>query len=154
MKHVKGCRAVFLGIGLLLLCGAALGQYEITASSFMGGSGENDAIFGARIQSDGTIVLGGNLGEERPGGQWPILLNGVYPGTPGTVVRLSPDGDTILSVTRLCGEIWDMAIDGNDNIYLATGVGGLVKLNAEANAVVWTRLAGQYVYRVDLRGYF
>ena len=88
-------------IGLALICvlllgvptaqaapPGASGDYKIVASSFLGG-GLDDAVVGARIQSDGTIVLalnfgpdlvrprpenqGGGHGKERPEGR---LLRG------------------------------------------------------------------------------
>ena len=48
----------------LALCGQAAAQesgYRIVASSYLGGRGDDDAVVGAALQADGTVILAANL---------------------------------------------------------------------------------------------
>ncbi|MCC5839355.1 MAG: putative Ig domain-containing protein [Opitutales bacterium] len=122
------------------------GQFDISAASYLGGSGGTDSVNGAVIQEDGTIVLAANLDNAHP----PALANHVLgAGGNAAIVRLSADGRTILSVTRLADRVHDLSSDAEGNLYVAAGVFGLIKLNPEADAVIWTRLQGEQVWRVD-----
>lgn len=116
--------------------------------SYLGGAGR-DAVRGAEIQSDGTIVLAANISDARPGDLEPILLGDSTPTTPGAILRLSPDGKQVLSVTRLANEVADLSLDGADNIYVAARVAGLIKLTPEADVISWTRPSGGTCDRVD-----
>jgi len=111
----------------------------LDTSSWLGGSG-TDYVKEAEIQADGTIVLAAVITDSAPGGLTPILLNGATASTAGAIVRLSPDGKTVLSVTRLANEIGDMALDAAGNIYVAARSQGIIKLNPTATRVLWTRL--------------
>jgi hypothetical protein len=106
----------------------AADEFEIGASSFLGASGFDDNVVGARIQADGTIVLAANLG---PG----IKLQGasVAAGKNGCLVRLSPDGKKLLGIAGVAKELKDMAIDEKDNLYLAAGGDGFLKLSPKGD---------------------
>lgn len=113
--------------------------YDISASSYIGGSDANDSVRGCAIQSDGTVILAANIGDATPGGVTPILLNGATSSSPGAIVRLSPDGTTVLSVTRLADLVLDLVVDDSDNIYVALWTQGMVKLNPTATSVLWSK---------------
>lgn len=142
-------RFVYLTLFALATLSAHAGEFTVSTNSYLGGPGDLDEIRGARVQSDGTIVLGAVIGSAAPGGAPSILLNGADTLTPGAVVRLSQDGQSVLSVTRLSGEIWDLSVDGSDNIYVAAGTDGLIKLNPTATSILYQKRSGNYIYRVD-----
>jgi len=123
-------------------------MYEVTASSYIGGSGADDSVRGCAIQSDGTVVLAANIGDAAPGGLTPILLSSATSSSPGAVVRLSPDGRTVLSVTRLADLVLDLAVDENDNVYVALWSEGVIKLNSTATSVIWSKSPGS-VARIE-----
>lgn len=122
--------------------------YDLSTSSFLGDGGNSDAVRGARIQSSGIIVLAANIGSAQPGGVTPLLLNGAAAGSSGAVIRLTPDGKTVLSVTRIAGTVTDLSIDDDDNIVVALWNDGVIKLDPEATSVTWVKTPGR-VLRVD-----
>ncbi len=136
---------------LWLSFGSARGQetWGLSASSYLGGSGDDDGVFGVRIASDGTLVLAANIGNAAPGGLTPVLLAGATASSGGAIVRLSVDGRTVLSVTRFCGTVYDLALGPNDEILVAAGTDGVFKLNATATAVLWQALSGTFTLRLD-----
>jgi parallel beta-helix repeat protein len=113
--------------------------YDISASSYIGGSSVDDSVRGCAIQSDGTVVLAANISDATPGGVTPILLNGATSSSPGTIVRLSPDGTTVLSVTRVADLVLDLVVDDSNNLYVALWTQGMVKLNPTATSVLWSK---------------
>jgi hypothetical protein len=127
---------------------SADGTLAISAASLVGGAGNTDAVRGARIQSDGTIVLAVNLSAAQWAGAAPVLLNGAGDASEGAIVRLSADGRAVKSVTRLAARVNDLSIDGQDNIYVAAWSDGLLKLNPDASALTW-RQAQTRTLRVD-----
>ncbi len=123
-------------------------DYNLEASSYFNDSSDGDAVKSARILSDGTIILAANTTNNY--GKTPITLNGAGASSKGAVVRLSSDGATVLSITRIGDEVYDMAIDDNNNIYVALGSQGFVKLNSAANTVVYQKDNNGYCGRVDV----
>ncbi len=121
---------------LALISWSVQAQYDISTASYLGGSSDEDEIRGTRILSDGTIVIIANIGSLTPGGVTPILLNGATASSGGVVIRLTGDGQTVLSVTRIADQVNDMSIDGSDNIYVALHLQGFVKLNSTATTVL------------------
>lgn len=119
------------------------------ASTYIGGSGDNDGVVGSAIQADGTVVVAANISDSKPGNLNAILLNNSTAGTSGAILRLSSDGSKVLSVTRVANEVFDMAMDGEDNICIAAGTDGLIKLNSKADTVVWRNDNGGSCERVD-----
>lgn len=123
------------------------------------GTSANESVRGMLYQDDGTLVIAGNLDPYAFAQPFPdvvpVYLAGAQPGQHGTVVRLSEDGRTVLSVTVVGPALADIARDAAGNLYLAAGPSGLVKLNAAAERVVWhytpTQLgnASKRVHRVD-----
>jgi len=121
---------------------AAAAEFDFAASSFLGEAGFDDSVSGARIQADGTIVLAGNLG---PAVRKALGASGTGQ---GCIVRLSPDGDKLLSAASVAAEVNDLAVDGDGNLYLAAGVDGLIKLSSDGTRTLWTATPGN-ITRVD-----
>lgn len=123
-------------------------DYNVQSASFLGGSGDDDALTSAAIQSDGTLVLAGNLSFDAYAGVTPVYLDGADPDSVATIVRLSTDGQSVLSVTKLTEDMRfrDLSLDGLDNIYVilerrgdthATGAGKVMKLNGAADTILF-----------------
>ncbi len=113
--------------------------YEVTASSYLGASGGGDCVHGCAVQSDGTVVIAANIGDARPGGLTPALVNGATHQSWAAILRLSADGRSVLSVTRVAERLLDLAIDERDNIYVAMWSAGAAKLDPRAGSVIWSR---------------
>lgn len=114
------------------------GGYVIVASSYLGTAEFDDSVVGAEILSGGTIVLAVNLSADVAS-----VLNTSQP-TPsadltGCLVHLSPDGSRLLALIRLAKEVKDMAVDAQENIYLAAGADGLLKLDLKTTRIVWRK---------------
>jgi hypothetical protein len=133
-------------ISILFGCVSLSAQFDITASSYLGGSGSDARVAGAVIQSDGTIVLAANLANSEPPS---LAQHTIGVGGNGALIRLSPDGRQVLSVTRIADAVHDLSSDRYDNLYVAAGDFGLMKLNPGADALLWAQLAGSVVWRVD-----
>jgi hypothetical protein len=145
---MKSSRPLFFKVNLLLIAIAvcafgasknAFAQYSLSTSSFLGDAGGTDRIRGSRIMPDGTIVLAANIGTAAPGGLTPLLLNGATASSSGAILRLSADGRTVLSVTRVAAQVEDLAIDAAGNIYVAAFNGGSLKLNPNATSILWSK---------------
>lgn len=120
------------------LCQAAhtvgAGDFEFVTASYLGAAGFDDRVVGARIQSDGAIVLAANLG---PGVKAPGL--NVEAGKNGCVLRLSPDGRKLLGAAAVARELKDLALDERDNLYVAAGADGLLKLSPQGDKALLRR---------------
>lgn len=141
----------FVARSLLLLLApleASAQTYTVTASSLLGGSGD-DAIRGVRILADGTVVAVGSLAPGVPAGISPVFVHGATEHSRGTALRLSSDGRRVLSVTRFGNDVWDVASDARDNLYLAAGSDGLLVLDASLRTLLWAATPG-HVHRVDV----
>ena len=110
-------------------------ENRLSASSYLGGSGDDDAVRGAVIEPDGKIVLAANIGNKTFSGITATNLNGSTSSTSGAIIRLSADGQTVLSVTRLASHVNDIANDNNGNLYVACGADGVIKLNSTATSL-------------------
>lgn len=125
-------------------------EYAITGSSWISGSGDGDYATGVAIKANGTINVAAIIGDAAPGGLTPVLLNAATPSSAGAVLQVSPDGDDVLSVARVADLVLDMAMDDGENIYLAAGSAGIIKLNPSADTVLWTAPNGGYCRRLDV----
>lgn len=100
-------RAFAAALALALVVSPSLARaqsFDLDASSFVGGGGD-DAIRGARVLADGTVVVVGTLAAGVPAGVPPTLLFGATEDSPGAVLRLSHDGRRVLSVTRIARRV-------------------------------------------------
>jgi hypothetical protein len=136
---------------LALAAWARAADVKIVTSSYLGGAGDDDSVVGCRIQSDGTIVLAVNLSGPLPPAIKPAASAG-NAGAGAFVLRLSPDGQKILSQLGLPGEARDLAIDEKDNLYVAAGSGGFAKLDPKAARILWSRQGADPCLRIDAAG--
>ncbi len=123
--------------------------YDFVASSYLGGEAGSGKVWGTKVLSDGVIVLACDWGTVIPEGAVLHLLNGATINSRGALVRISADGKTVLSVTKIGAYAVDLAIDNNDNIYVAAGTSGLVKVNRLADKLILAKTFAKTVYRVD-----
>ncbi|MBO0931416.1 Ig-like domain-containing protein [Fibrella aquatilis] len=124
---------------------------NFTSASYLGGTSDAEDVRGSVIQQNGAIVLAANLGAVSFPGVVPKLLNGATATSPGCLLKLTADGKTVLALTRLAARVTDLARDSTDNLYLAAGADGMLKLNVAADTILWkkTMPTGRYVWRVD-----
>ena len=122
--------------------------YRIQASSFLGGSGDDDAVVGARVRADGAIVLAANpAGDfQAPGA---AAQTGSAPPRRGAVLVLGGDGRHVAAFVRIAAEVKDLALDGEGNIYVAAAEQGAVKLSPQADRTLWTQESGGPCDRID-----
>ncbi|MFP4055647.1 MAG: hypothetical protein ACLF0G_02125 [Candidatus Brocadiia bacterium] len=96
------------------------GAAGVSFSTWLGGPGD-DALAGAAVLPDGSIVLAGTV----PGG--PLELRrpvGARRGRgEGIVLRLSPDARRVLAILRLDGPVSDLDADAEGRIALTGGFG-------------------------------
>jgi len=138
-----------LTIVLVLGCGTSWSaEFKLLAASFLGGPGDDDRVVGCRIQSDGTIVLAANLAPDAFKGVKARASAGDANNV-GCVLRLSPDGQQVLSVNRLAAEVRDLALDGKDSPYVALGKAGCVKLTPDGLKPLWTQQLDESCERID-----
>jgi hypothetical protein len=132
-----------------LMINVAPNQYSI--STYLGGVTTDEAFTGAIYLSDGTLVMSGIIDPGLfPGGVTPSYLNGATVGDRGVVVRLSEDGQTVLSVTVVGTRALDIDTDGSDRIFVAAGDDGAVVLDSTASTVLWSNDYGApHVHRID-----
>lgn len=122
-------------------------DFTLTSSSFIGDATELDEVRGARVQSDGTMVIGA-ITTALPGEGNATLLNGATNDAAGTIIRLSKTG-TIISVTKVGDRVLDLDLDKDNNIYAALGNGGLVKLDPTASSLIYQQDNGGTALRID-----
>ncbi|MEM1124743.1 MAG: hypothetical protein AAGJ18_30175, partial [Bacteroidota bacterium] len=120
---------------------------EFSVASYFG-TNTNDIIRASAILSDGTVIFGGEMGN-LDAKMSPILLDGATVNHRGTIIRLSPDGRELLSITKLGNVVADMSIDANDNLYIAAADSGFYKLDPMASGVLWKKNYGRTIHRVD-----
>lgn len=143
---LNALRAACLTTALLVSTSPALAQYEVQASSFLGGAGD-DEIRGTRIQADGTIVIAASTSALPSGASETFILDAT-PASTGALLRLSADGQRVLSVTRFAGAPRDLALDAEDRIWIAAGPAGVIALNADGT-FRWSANPG-HVHRIDV----
>lgn len=150
------CQDTWRGLETLeprLLLSASSTLFDVGASSWLGGTATNDAVRGAVIQSDGTVVLAANISNAAPGDMAPVLLGNATGSSSGSIIRLSSDGTEVLSVTRLANMVLDLSSDAAGNLYVAMAGEGLAKLNPDADQLLWSKdtitLNMNNVQRVD-----
>ena len=140
MKYLQTVLFVTLATGLS--ASAAITEANFTASSLLGGT--NDSVRGARLQSDGALVLAANVSE----GPVARQAAGVVTGR-GLVIRLASGGTQVRAAVRVAAEVRDLALDSQDNIYVALGREGAVKLDRGAAKELWKKDTGGICARLD-----
>jgi hypothetical protein len=135
-------------------------------STYLGGNGAFDDIYGMWVDPDGNTYLVGSTTSSN----FPTVnpIQATYAGnTDGWVAKLSPDGSQLLYSTYLGGSqadpLFDVVVDGGGNAYIAgrtvstnyptkdpiqpVHAGGyddavVLKINASGSALVWSTYLG------------
>ncbi len=121
---------------------AAPAAGELVAASLLGGPG--DRIYGAAILSDGSLVVGGVLSAGPVADKARELVAGK-----GVVARLSADGRSVLQAVRVGEAVRDLAVDGQDHIYVA-GAEGVLQLDKELSQVLGQVKTPRAAVRIDV----
>jgi hypothetical protein len=116
---------------------------HVCTATYLGGSGA-DHIGGLDIAPDGAVVLGGAIEGTDLGASAVTLQNGGA----GAVVRLSPTGRSILSLTRVGASVTDLEVSRADGSIAVSGDFGVALLDASASALLWSHDLGGAASRV------
>ena len=131
---------------LVILGGSMTVHGQVLLSTYVGGPAA-DKLSGAAVAPDGTIVLAGNLSAT----DLPAFKGAKLYGTAGdgVIVRLSPNADTVFSVTRYEGTLSDLKVDAQGNILIA-GSFGAARLEPTGAKAVWTIGGGDKEARIAI----
>jgi hypothetical protein len=110
---------------------------DVTTATYLGGAGADTANT-IEIATDGTLVVGGSLPGFVPSGASQVTLPGA---STGAVVRLSSDGRTALSVTRIGATVVQLGLASDGRIGVC-GDFGVAMLNADASTLLWSAAIG------------
>ncbi|MCD8483698.1 MAG: Ig-like domain-containing protein [Verrucomicrobia bacterium] len=130
-------------------------ENRVSIATNLGVAGVTEVFYAAEYQSDGTLIVAGQLSPSFFTGLEPAFLGNAQAGDRGVIIRFSEDGRTPLSVTVVGTVVLDLALDAEDNIYAATGPGGVMKLNPQANSLIWhftpedIGASGKQAHRID-----
>lgn len=113
-----------------------------TTISYLG-SNSADRITAIAIQSNGTVLISGSF-TSLPTASQEFYLNGANSSAKGSILRLSSNGQEVLSVTKLGQNVDQIAIDPNTDEIIAYNQDGLFKLSTDASSVVWSKTGGDY----------
>jgi hypothetical protein len=142
-------RLLVVLLGSIALTSAT--EFDFRASSYLGGATSSEAVRGVAIQSNGTIVLVANLPDYQVPGIQETWLSSANGSSQGVVIRLAPDGRSVLSLTRLADQLLDVVCDDADNLYIAAWGDGFFKLDPAAGSVHWHKQLAN-VRRCDATG--
>ncbi|MCC5789125.1 MAG: hypothetical protein JJT75_05790 [Opitutales bacterium] len=109
--------------------------FKITATGILGDQQDDNIINAAAIQSDGAVLLGGVIGES-PALQQVTDLGRVERDARGILLRLTGDGKEILQASRLADFISQIAVDDQDQIYVAAGEDGVFVLDPTGTEIL------------------
>ncbi len=126
----------------------------LNLSTYLGNASDDESVRQVAYQSDNTLVVAGILDPGVLTGIFPsvtpVYLNGATSGDRGIVARFTETGDDLLSLTVVGEVAVDLSLDDADNIHVATGLDGAVKLNPAASAVLWSHsLPSTRAHRID-----
>ncbi len=106
-------------------------DFNVCTATYLGGPGA-DSPGGVDIGPDNIVVVGGGF----PGHDFGVTPTEIAAGD-GGVLRLSPDGTQLLSLTRLATPVRDLDIGADGNIAVV-GDFGVALLTSDAGAALWT----------------
>ena len=143
------CTVLFLScLSVTLVASAGSAQYEVTSSSYFGGPGA-DSLRAVVLLSEGTVVVAGDSASDPENVSPRRLADAGESG--GILAFLAPDGRSVVSSTRLPGSVWDLSVDAQDRLYVASGDAGLLVLSADGSEILWRAEVG-HVHRVTVAG--
>ncbi|MGC9452083.1 MAG: Ig-like domain-containing protein [Oceanipulchritudo sp.] len=126
---------------------------RLDLSTYLGNTSDDESIRQVAYQSDGTLVVAGILDPEVLTAIFPTVtpayLNGATAGDRGVVARFTETGDNLLSLAVVGEVAVDLSLDSNDNIHVAAGPDGAVKLNPAGDAVLWSHVGPSNAHRID-----
>ncbi len=123
--------------------GTSATNLVVCSASYLGGSSEDQGS-AVEVGSDYSVVFGGTIIGNNFG-RSPVNLqagNSTTPGGNGIIVRTSPSGEQILSVTRLGNSIDDLDVNRSQSTIAVVGDFGLALLSSQANQVLWSKYIG------------
>ncbi|MGB3295440.1 MAG: hypothetical protein WBB01_20850, partial [Phormidesmis sp.] len=117
------------------LANSADNNLDVSAASYLGGSGD-DSASAVDISLDGkTVIIGGQAPNHSPGGKQTSLLGG----GDGLIMRYDSQTNRVLSSTRLPGQVQDLEVNPQTGeIAIAYG-SGIALLSADASSVIWSK---------------
>ncbi|MGM0558626.1 MAG: MYXO-CTERM sorting domain-containing protein [Myxococcota bacterium] len=147
-RNKIACTIAFAAAVCLFATPAYAQSFGINVSSLVGTSGE-DEITATEIQSDGTILVGGNFASA-PDIADAETVGAASDSDNGYVLVLSSDGRVVERMLRVGAAVHDMTLDDADRVLIAAGSTGVVQLDANLD---WqrTKTFGD-TYRVDADG--
>ncbi|HEY9691719.1 MAG TPA: SBBP repeat-containing protein [Oculatellaceae cyanobacterium] len=120
--------------------GTSATNLVVCSASYLGGSSEDQGS-AVEVGSDYSVVFGGTIIGNNFG-RTPVNLkagNSTTSGGNGAIVRTSPNGQQILSVTRLGNSIDDLDVNRSQSTIAVVGDFGLALLSSQANQVLWSK---------------
>jgi hypothetical protein len=121
---------------------------DYTIASILG-STKDDEIRGLLFQDNGATIIAANAGSLPNINARRYLLNNATEDSSGVLIRLSTDHQRVISITRLCSKIADIAQDSIGNVYVAAWNSGLIKINKNLDSILWHKALANYAHRVD-----
>lgn len=127
---------------------------RLDLSTYLGNASDDESIHQVAYQSDNTLVVAAILDPAVLTDLFPsvsaVYLNDATTGDRGIVARFTETGDTLLSLAVVGEAAVDLSLDGSDNIHVAAGPDGAVKLNPGGNSVLWSHsLPATRAHRID-----
>lgn len=121
--------------------GAERNDLPVSSAGYLGGAGD-DQVGAVAVAVDGTLLFAGALPGHSPGG---VTAAPVLGGGDGVILRLSADGRTALSLSRIGSMVADMESAADGSVVIAARGQGMVRLASDLQTVVWTdgRPAGE-----------
>ena len=116
---------------------------EVCSASYLGGQGDNNGT-SIEIAPDKSVVLGGTITDNNFG-VTPINLqagNSNSSGGNGVIIRMSPEGRKILSVSRLGNTVDDLDIDRTTGNIAVVGDFGFAVIGSHGEQVLWSQYLG------------
>ncbi|MBE9076792.1 hypothetical protein IQ241_05695 [Romeria aff. gracilis LEGE 07310] len=108
---------------------------DVSAASYLGGSGD-DSARAVDISLDGqTVIIGGQTPNHSPGGKPYSLLGG----GDGIVMRYDSQTNQVLSNTRLPGQVRDLEVNPNTGEIAVAYGSGIAVLSPDASTVIWSK---------------
>jgi hypothetical protein len=113
--------------------------HDLISGTYLGGSGDDQAR-GVGWTAAGEVIVGGNFANFAPTIRRAAVrtLLGATSTAPGQLLKLSPDGKTILATVALGQRIDDLKVLSTENRIVVGGDFGVVVLEASSLNVLWS----------------